>query len=79
MKYDLKYFILRTNALVIYREAIKFTYKIPDINSRHEMIQFIRSEYEANRNLQDQKRIEYVLGTARKRLNHYKETFYLST
>jgi hypothetical protein len=78
MKFDLKYFILRTNALLIYREAIKFTYKIKDPISRSEMQNFIRYEFEVNRNLEDRKKIEYILGTARKKLNSFKETYYMS-
>lgn len=78
MKFDLKYFILRSNALMIYREAIKFTYKIKDYNTRMEMQNFIRNEYEINKNLQDRKKIEYVLGLGRKKLNSLKESFYMS-
>lgn len=75
MKYDLKYFILRTNSLFIYREAIKFTLKIKDKQTRFDTVSYIRSEFESNRNESNRKRIEYLLGTARKRLNDFKETF----
>jgi hypothetical protein len=78
MKFDLKYFILRTNALVIYREAIKFTYKIKDYSTRVELQQFIRNEYEYNKNIENREKIEYLLGNARKKLNHFKETYFMS-
>lgn len=78
MKFDLKYFILRTNTLVLYREGIKFTYKIQDLQSRVEMQQYIRNEFEINRNISDRKKIEYALANARKKLNLFKETFYMS-
>jgi hypothetical protein len=75
MKYDLKYFILRSNTLLIYREAIKFTGKIKDPFTRQETRVFIRNEFEGNRAENNRKRIEYMLGAARKRLNEFKETF----
>ncbi len=75
MIYDLKYFILRTNALLIYREAIKFTLKIKDIPTRFETQKYIRSEFEINRGEANRKRVEYLLGAARKKLNDFKETF----
>ena len=78
MKYDLKYFILRTNALIIYREAIKFTYKIKDINVRIETQIYIRNEFEINRKEENRKRIEYILGLSRKKLNDFKETYLMA-
>jgi hypothetical protein len=78
MKYDLKYFILRTNTLLIYREAIKFTINIKDPITRHDMRQFIRTEFDSSRNVQDRKKIEYMIGSARKKLNSFKETFFMS-
>jgi len=78
MKYDLKYFILRTNALIIYREAIKFTYKIKDINVRSETQIYIRTEFDLNRGEENRKRIEYILGSSRKKLNDFKETYLMA-
>lgn len=78
MKYDLKYFILRTNTLLIYREALKFTMNIKDPIARHGTRQFIRIEFESSRSINDRKKIEYLLGSARKKLNSFKETFFMS-
>jgi hypothetical protein len=78
MKFDLKYFILRTNALILYRESIKFTYKIKDVSSRVEMQNYIRYEYDINRKEENRKKIEYMLGNARKKLNEFKETFLMT-
>jgi len=72
MKFDLKYFILRTNTLLVYREAHKFSIKIKDPSSRNEFRQFIRHEFESS------KHIEYLIGSARKKLNSFKETFFMS-
>jgi hypothetical protein len=77
-KYDLKYFILRCNTLILYREALKFTSKLPDQNTKIELNQFIRYEFEKNRNITDQKKIEYLLADARKRINQFKETYNMS-
>jgi hypothetical protein len=78
MKYDLKYFIIRTNVLLLYREIHKFTYKIPDMNSRIELQSFIRNEFEMNKVTEDRKKIEYLIGNGRKKINTFKETFYMS-
>jgi hypothetical protein len=78
MKYDLKYFIIRTNVLFLYRDIHKFTYKIPDINTRRDLQAFIRNEFEMNKNIQDRKKIEYLIGYGRKKINTFKETFYMS-
>jgi len=78
MKFDLKYFILRTNTLLIYREALKFTTKITDSNTRREIRQFIRTEFESSRHIQDNKKVEYMIGVARKKLNTFKETYFMS-
>jgi hypothetical protein len=78
MKYDLKYFILRTNTLLIYREALKFTSKIPDPFTRFEIRQFIRTEFDSSRHIEDNKKIEYMIGSARKKLNSFKETYFMS-
>jgi hypothetical protein len=76
--YDLKYFIIRTNILLLYREAFKFTYQVKDISTRFELQNYIRNEFELNRNLEDRKKIEYLIGNSRKKLNTFKETFYMS-
>ena len=78
MKFDLKYFILRTNTLLIYRESLKFTTNIKDLTSRQEIRQFIRNEFDSSRHIQDRKKIEYMIGSARKKLNSFKETFLMS-
>lgn len=78
MKFDLKYFILGTNALIIYREAIKFTYKIRDPITRRDTQEYIRYEFETNKNEENRKRIEYMLGVARKKLNEFKDTFLMT-
>lgn len=77
MKFDLKYFILKNNALLIYREAIKYTYRIQDIQTRKDTQSFIRNEYEISRKEENRKRIEYMLGNARKQLNEFKQTYSL--
>ena len=78
MKYDLKYFIIRTNVLLLYREIHKFTYKIPDISTRIDLQKFIRDEFDMNKTIEDRKKIEYLIGNGRKKINTFKETFYMS-
>lgn len=78
MKFDLKYFIYRHNTLILFREAIKFTGKINDPLSRMEMRQFIRYEFDLNRNEENNKKQEYLIAGARKRINDFKETFFMA-
>jgi hypothetical protein len=78
MKYDLKHFIIRTNILLLYKEIHKFSYKIKDIKARIELQSHIRNEFEIYRNVTDRKKIEYLIGNGRKRINTFKETFFFS-
>jgi len=78
MKYDLKYFILRTNSILLYREAIKACFSIKDLNTRNELIYHVRSEYDNSKHITDSKKIEYALGIARKKITLLKESLHLS-
>ncbi len=78
MKFDLKYFIHRTNSLLVYREAIKFTSKIKETTTKNELRQYIRYEFETNINTEDPKKKEYLIATARKKINTFKETYFMS-
>ncbi|KAH9898492.1 hypothetical protein C8Q73DRAFT_608027, partial [Cubamyces lactineus] len=49
----LKHFILKQQALNLYRRAIRATRSIPDRSTRLETIAWIRSEFERNRYLHD--------------------------
>ena len=59
LKFGLKYFILRSNSLILYREAVKLCYSLKDQQTKNDMLQFLRHEYETSRNIQDEKKIEY--------------------
>lgn len=74
MKFSLKYFILKSNSLILYREAVKLCYTIPDKNTKFDMLLFLRNEYESTRSITDEKKIEYLLGNARKKINLMKES-----
>ncbi len=74
MKFDLKYFILKTNVLKVYRECIKFTYNIKDIQSRKEMQDYIRFEFDSSKNEENQKKIQYLIANCRKKLNSFKDS-----
>ncbi len=74
MKFDLKYFILKTNVLKLYRECLKYTANIQDENSKREMREFIRMEFEVNRNEENRNKIEYLIASARKRINLFQDS-----
>ncbi|KAI0335365.1 hypothetical protein GY45DRAFT_1342875 [Cubamyces sp. BRFM 1775] len=64
----LKHFILKQQALNLYRRAIRATRSIPDRSTRLETIVWIRSEFERNRNLHDVTLIEDRLASGRREL-----------
>ncbi|KAI0079597.1 hypothetical protein K474DRAFT_1591759 [Panus rudis PR-1116 ss-1] len=64
----LKHFILRHQALNLYRQAIRATRHIPHTDSRRETIAWIRSEFERNRHVQDVNVIEDKLASGRREL-----------
>lgn len=78
MKFDLKYFILRTNVLILYREAIKFAYSIKDVSARKELLEMMRNDIESSRRVENRKQIEYDMALGRKKLNNLKETYMMS-
>lgn len=49
----LKHFILKQQALDLFRSAIRASRSIPDVLARKETIAWIRSEFERKRHLQD--------------------------
>ncbi|KAI9062980.1 hypothetical protein FKP32DRAFT_770636 [Trametes sanguinea] len=56
----LKHFILKQQALNLYRQAIRASRSIPDKSARTETVAWIRSEFERNRNIYDV-RTRYLL------------------
>ncbi len=71
---DLKYFIFKTNTLILYREIIKYCGKISDSSSKNEMRNYIRNEFQREANKEyDEKTVEYKLGLARKQINTLKQ------
>ncbi|KAI0662731.1 hypothetical protein C8Q70DRAFT_909276 [Cubamyces menziesii] len=64
----LKHFILKQQALNLYRRAIRATRSIPDRSTRLETIAWVRSEFERNRTLHDVSLIEDRLASGRREL-----------
>ena len=72
-KYDLKYFIFKTNTLLLYREIYKFCFNIQNIPAREEMRKYLRAEVDRDSKLEyNEKNSEYKLGVARKKINQLK-------
>ena len=72
-KFGLKYFIMKTNTLQMYREVYKYTAGVSDSVSRQEMREFIRREFDRDCSLDyNEKLSEYKLGVARKKINELK-------
>lgn len=73
-KYTLKYFILNSNTLKLYRESYKLVGSIKDTTTKNEMRDFIRNEFRNDTNKEyNEANVEYKLGVARKKINELKE------
>ncbi len=77
-KLDLKYFIFRTNSILMYRETLKLISNIKDRSSIEEMKAFIRYEFEQNKHITDSKKLEFLQATGRQRINSLRETMDMS-
>ncbi|ETW87427.1 hypothetical protein HETIRDRAFT_306094 [Heterobasidion irregulare TC 32-1] len=67
----LKHFILKQQALDLFRSAIRASRSIPDVVAREETIVWIRAEFERKRHLQDVAAIEDALKAGRRDMKHY--------
>ncbi|KAI0778082.1 complex 1 protein-domain-containing protein [Trametes elegans] len=75
----LKHFILKQQAINLYRQAIRATRSIPDRNTRGETISWIRSEFERNKHIDDVMLIEDKLSAGRRELRLIFPTAYMSS
>ncbi|KAI8995542.1 hypothetical protein BD414DRAFT_410508 [Trametes punicea] len=73
----LKHFILKQQALNLYRQAIRATRSIPDRHTRLETIAWIRCEFERNRNIYDVMLIEDKIASGRRELRQIFPTAYV--
>ncbi|KAF9478037.1 hypothetical protein BDN70DRAFT_72185 [Pholiota conissans] len=71
----LKHFILRQQALHLYRGAVRASKAIPDPVTRKETIAWIRDEFERNSHLTDLVLIEDKLRIARREIKSILPTF----
>lgn len=62
---DLDHFLQRQRVLVLYREIVRATHKIPASNTRDEMRTFAREEFERNKNVDDLTQIRYLVSTGK--------------
>lgn len=73
-KFSLKYFILNTNTLILYREILKYSRKIKDISVKSDLRSHIRNEFLRDISSEyNEKTAEYKLAIARKNINRFKE------
>ena len=73
-KFSLAYFILKSNTLNMYREILKYTSKISDVQSKNEIRNFIKEEFKRDSYVDyNNDTAKYKLGVARKKINELKE------
>ncbi|KAF8481241.1 hypothetical protein DFH94DRAFT_447523 [Russula ochroleuca] len=68
MRFSLKHFILKQQALSLYRTAIRASRVIPDSATRKETLSWIRAEFERNKHADDLDLIEANLRASRREL-----------
>ncbi|KAL6299017.1 complex 1 protein-domain-containing protein [Sparassis latifolia] len=73
----LKHFILRQRVLNLYRQAVRASRSIPDIQTRSETVRWIRGEFERNRHISDVTLIEDKLAAGRRELRQILPTIAL--
>jgi hypothetical protein len=69
----LKYFLLKSKALRLYREYLKEVYKIPRPDLRDEYITELRTEFSKTKNVENEKKWDYLLAEGRQKLPLIKE------
>jgi hypothetical protein len=67
-KLGLKYFLLSQKALTLYRQFIKSIAKAPDAQTKSELHQQVRGEFERYRGVTDTHKMEYLIVTGKKQL-----------
>ena len=65
---DLRFFIIQFKVRKLYREYMKIIYKSKNFETREELIQTIRNEFEINKMQTNTETIEYLLAIGRKKL-----------
>ncbi|GAB7338232.1 hypothetical protein MBLNU457_4566t1 [Dothideomycetes sp. NU457] len=62
---SLEHFVQRQKALHLWRDIIRSLHKVPKSNTRSEMRQFARDEFERNKDVLDIGHIRYLISTGR--------------
>ena len=70
---SLKYFLLKSNATLLYREYLKEIYRIPRPDLRFEYIEELRTEFLKCKDIENEKQWEYILAEGRHKLPLIKE------
>ena len=69
---DFRYFILQYNVRKLYRDLMKTVYKSNNIDSRNELIDHIKREFMANKNVEKPEKIEYLISVGRQQVTYIK-------
>ncbi|CAF0779061.1 unnamed protein product [Adineta ricciae] len=71
-QFSLKHFIVRSQALALYRDVMRTVMKIEDQDYRKEIREWARSEFHRNRSLRDLGEIRTQVALGRRSLNELK-------
>ena len=69
----LKYFLLKSKALRLYREYLKEIYRVPNPELREEYLTELRNEFTNFQDLENEKVWDYLLAEGRQKLPLIKE------
>lgn len=62
---SLDHFLLRQQTLTLYRSIIRSCYRLPDPQTKDEMMGHARAEFERQKEVTDTRKIRYLLSTGR--------------
>lgn len=72
-KPSLRYFLLKTKALLLYRDYLKAISRIPSLELKEESLEELRREFEKYKDIGDESQWEFLLAEGRSRLPLIKE------
>lgn len=76
---DFRFFIAKVNVLKLYRDFMKELYKkSSDVSARDEMVQIVKEEFLAHKDVENLAKIDYLLAIGRKKFNQTRDMLDMS-
>ena len=76
---DLRFFLNQFKVKKLYREYMKTIYQSKNIDARQELVNLVRSEFLANKNCENQQKIEVLLAAGRQKIPYIKSMIHMQS